>query len=373
MPTKPPASVGDSLAEIDTPTLVVDLDVMEANIRLMAEKVSRAGRTLRPHAKAYKCAEIAAIQLRHGAVGVCCQKVAEAEALMARGVRDVLVTNEIISPSKLDRLAVLARQGPVAACVDSLDGITLLSHAAAKQRVSIRVLVEIDVGQARCGVPPGLAAVELAQAVVATPNLMFGGLQAYHGKSQHFRTSAERKSSSAAVAQSVKDTIALLREGGIPCATVSGGGTGSCDEDLRHDAITEIQAGSYIFMDADYADNRETGDASSTFRQSLFVKAGVISNPAADRIVIDAGLKALSTDSGMPRLRDYPDLVYGRGGDEHGILIAPRIGERIRLGAAVWLVPSHCDTTVNLYDWIVAIRGNTVENVWALEGRGAVT
>lgn len=373
MTRKPPAAVGDSIADIDTPALIVDLDVMETNIRLMAEKVARAGKNLRPHAKAHKCAEIAAIQLRHGAVGVCCQKVAEAEVLMARGISDILVTNEIIAPSKLDRLARLARQGAVAACVDSIAGIEALSRAAVQQNVTIRVLVEINVGQERCGVEPGAPAVELARAVVKAPNLAFDGLQAYHGKSQHFRTAAERQASSAAVAEKIKLTIALLREAGITCPTVSGGGTGSCNDDFHHDAITEIQAGSYIFMDADYAGNRETGDVKQAFRQSLFVKAGVISNPAVDRIVIDAGLKALSTDSGMPQLRDHPDLVYGRGGDEHGILIAPLIGERIKLGAAVWLVPSHCDTTLNLYDWIVAIRGNTVEQVWALEGRGAVT
>lgn len=373
MTTKPPAAVGDALTDIDTPALVVDLDVMESNIQLMAQKVARAGRALRPHAKAHKCAEIAAIQLHHGAAGVCCQKVAEAEVLMARGICNILVTNEIIAPSKLERLACLARQGAVATCVDSTAGIAALSRAAAQYDVTIRVLVEINVGQDRCGVEPGVPAVELARAVLDAPHLAFDGLQAYHGKSQHFRTAAERQASSAAVADKINRTIALLRQAGIPCPTVSGGGTGSCNDDFQHDAITEIQAGSYIFMDADYADNREIGDATQAFRQSLYVKAGAISNPAADRIVIDAGLKAVSTDSGMPRVRDHPDLVYGRGGDEHGILAAPLIGDRIRLGEAVWLVPSHCDTTLNLYDWIVAIRGNAVENVWALAGRGAVT
>jgi len=373
MPSNAPAAVGDSTEDIDTPALVVDLDAMEFNIGLMAENVARAGRALRPHAKSHKCAEIAAMLLENGAVGVCCQKIGEAEALVKNGVINVLITNEVVTPLKLDRLARLARRAAVGICVDSTAGIEALSQAANRNGVAFRVLVEINVGQERCGAEPGKAAVELALEVAVAPGLEFDGLQAYHGKSQHFRTAAERSAASNAVARKVRQTIDLLREAGLSCPTVSGGGTGSYGDDLELGAITEIQAGSYIFMDADYANNLETGDKSKYFRQSLFVKACVISRPALDRVVIDAGLKALSTDSGMPLLRDYPDVPYGRGGDEHGILTAPQIGDRLDHGSSVWLIPSHCDTTVNLYDWIVATRRGRVEGVWPLVGRGAVT
>jgi D-serine deaminase-like pyridoxal phosphate-dependent protein len=154
---------------------------------------------------------------------------------------------------------------------------------------------------------------------------------------------------------------------------VSGGGTGSHDSDFEFDAITEIQAGSYIFMDSDYGRNLDMGKPAGSFAQSLFVKSAVISRPAPDRVIIDAGLKALSVDSGLPVLRDEPDIEYGRGGDEHGILVAPQIGDRFNLNQPIWLVPSHCDTTLNLYDWIVGVRGNRVETVWRLEARGALT
>lgn len=368
-----PAVVGNSIDEIDTPSLVVDLDALESNIRLMSSKAATAGLLLRPHAKSHKCYEIASLQLRHGAVGICCQKVSEAEAMVEGGVNDVLVTNEIVAPSKLRRLAVLARRATIGVCVDSADGIDALSFAAISHGATIRALLEINVGQARCGIEAGPAVAELARRIDEAPGLVFGGLQAYHGKSQHFRTADERRAASAEVARRVSIARDQLKQAGIDCPLVSGGGTGSHDSDFQFDAITEIQAGSYIFMDSDYGRNLDMGGPTGSFTQSLFVKSAVISKPAPDRVVIDAGLKALSTDSGPPMLRDEPGIEYGRGGDEHGILIAPGIGRRFSLNQPVWIVPSHCDTTLNLYDWIVGVRGERVESIWPLEARGALT
>jgi len=373
MTVRPPASVGQSATDIDTPALVVDLDALEFNIELMASKVSLAGRNLRAHAKAHKCGEIAVMQLAKGAIGLCCQKVSEAEALAASGAKDILITNEVIAPSKLERLATLARIATIGVCVDSLLGVEAVSGAARRRGVVVRAYVEVDVGQGRCGVRPDATAAQLAHAVIESPNLVFGGLQAYHGKAQHYRTRRERQEASAAVAGAIGQVVEHLRMAGITCPTVTGGGTGTLESDLTAGGLTEIQAGSYVFMDADYGRNLEMTEAGYSFRQSLFVKAAVISNPATDRVVIDAGLKAVSIDSGMPLLRDAPEVEYGRGGDEHGILRAPDIGTRFELNQSVWLIPSHCDTTVNLFDWIVGVRNATVEGVWQIVGRGAVT
>jgi len=373
MTVRAPASVGQPATEIDTPALVVDLDALEFNIDLMASKVSVAGRNIRAHAKAHKCREIAALQLSKGAIGLCCQKVSEAEALVASGASDILITNEVLAPAKLERLANLAQSTTIGVCVDSLQGVRAVSNAARRHGVTVRAYVEIDVGQGRCGVRPDVMAAQLARAVVESPNLIFGGLQAYHGKAQHYRTRQERQDVSEAVARSVGAVVEQLTMAGLPCPTVTGGGTGTLEGDLAAGELTEIQAGSYVFMDADYGRNLDMTDTEYPFRQSLFVKAAVISNPASDRVVIDAGLKAVSIDSGMPLLRDAPEVEYGRGGDEHGILRAPDIGTRFGLNQAVWLVPSHCDTTVNLYDWLVGVRHDTVESVWQIVGRGAVT
>lgn len=371
--TTPPAAAGDALADIDTPALVVDLDAMEFNIRLMQTRVARAGRTLRAHAKAHKCAEIAALQRSEGAIGLCCQKLSEAEALCAAGANDILITNEIVAPSKLDRLATLARSVRIAVCVDSIGGVAALSAATVRHGVVIRTFVEIDVGQGRCGVRPDESAVRLVQAILEAPNLEFAGLHAYHGKAQHFRTRQERRQASASVSSQIRRVVELLQAASIECPIVTGGGTGTVASDLELDGLTEIQAGSYIFMDADYGRNLDMGTVGDAFRQSLYVKASVVSMPTPDRVIIDAGLKAVSIDSGMPLLRDAPEIDYARGGDEHGILNAPGISARYALAEAVWLIPSHCDTTLNLFDWIVGIRSDRVESVWKLVGRGAVT
>jgi len=371
MTTSAPASIGMPLAEVDTPALILDLDAFEGNLARMAEAVRGKPVRLRPHAKSHKCAEIALRQVAAGAVGVCCQKVSEAEALVAGGIKDVLIANEVVGAGKLARLAALARRARLAVCVDAAQNVLDLDAAAARAGVRLDVLVEINVGADRCGVEAGAPALALARNIVAGRNLRFAGLQAYHGGAQHLRSVAERRSAIDRAVELVRSTRALIETDGIACATITGAGTGSFPLELASGAYDELQPGSYIFMDADY--NRNEYDASwPRFEQSLFVWTTVMSRPTPSRAVVDAGLKASSVDSGMPQPWELPGVEYAKASDEHGVLvIAPR-AKAPALGAKLLLVPGHCDPTVNLYDWFVCARRGVVEALWPVSARGAL-
>lgn len=370
-----PARQGDAVGAIDTPALVVDLDAFERNLAAMAAYAKSHGVKLRPHAKTHKSAAVALRQVRAGAVGVCVQKTGEALALAAGGVRDIFVSNEIVAPAKLARLATLARDAKLAVAVDSVLGIERLAAAVRKAGSSVDVFVEIDVGQGRCGVAPADAGALAAQ-VPAHAGLVFAGLQAYHGAAQHLRTPAEREAA-------IRDAVALVRsaraaviDAGLPCRLVTGGGSGSFALEAASGVYGEIQPGSYVFMDADYARNEPAADA-PRFEQALFVKSQVVSR-SAGHAVIDAGHKSHAIDSGLPTVRGRDDLAVANGGDEHGILRlrAAAAAGLPALGDTVWLVPGHVDPTVNLHEHLVAVRGGleqgTVEAVWAVDARGAV-
>jgi 3-hydroxy-D-aspartate aldolase len=369
--TAAPASAGIPLEEIDTPALVVDLDALEGNIARMARAVEGSSARLRPHAKSHKCAEIARRQIAAGAVGVCAQKVSEAEALVAGGVADVLVTNEIVGQRKVARLARLAREAKVAVLADDAGNVAELDASARAERTRLEVLVEIDVGAHRCGVEPGAPALALAKAIAACRNLRFAGLHAYHGAAQHLRAAGERRAAIADAAEKARATKALIEKAGIACETVTGAGTGTFLLEGASRVFNEIQPGSYIFMDADY--NRNDWEAGwPRFEQSLFVLTTVMSAPAPDRAVVDAGLKASAVDSGMPAVHQRPGVEYAKASDEHGVLrIAP--GAQLpKLGEKILLVPGHCDPTVNLYDWLVCVRKGAVEALWPVTARGAL-
>jgi D-serine deaminase-like pyridoxal phosphate-dependent protein len=366
-----PARAGIPLGEIDTPALVVDLDALEGNIARMAGAVNGGPVRLRPHAKSHKCAEIARRQIAAGAVGVCAQKVSEAEALVAGGVADVLVTNEIVGAQKVSRLARLAREARVAVLADDTGNVAELDAAARSERVRLDVLVEIDVGAHRCGVEPGAPALALAKRVAECRNLRFAGLHAYHGAAQHLRSAAERQAAIAAAAEQALLTKQLIEKAGIPCETITGAGTGTFLIEGASRVFNEIQPGSYVFMDADY--NRNAWDDNwPRFEQSLFVLATVMSAPSPDRAVVDAGLKASSVDSGMPLVHARTGVEYVKASDEHGVLkIAPG-AKAPKLGEKILLVPGHCDPTVNLYDWLVCVRKGKVEALWPVTARGAL-
>ena len=366
----PGASVGMALAEVDTPCLILDMEAFERNIERLADSVAGSRIKVRPHAKSHKCPQIAMRQLAAGAVGVCCQKVSEAEALVAGGVRDVLIANEVVGAVKLRRLAALARQAKVAVCADDAGNVRDIDAAARDFGVVIDVLVEVNVGGNRCGVEPGEPALRIAQAIVACRNLRFAGLQAYHGAAQHVRSVEERRAAIASAVEKASATKALLQQRGIACEKITGAGTGTYLFEAASAVYDELQPGSYIFMDADYARNDWTESGIPRFEHSLFVWTSVMSRPAPGRAIVDAGLKASSVDSGMPRVADIGGAEYIKASDEHGVIQLQ--GAALALGDKLKLIPGHCDPTVNLYDYYVCIRGGRVEALWPITARGAL-
>ena len=382
--------IGRPVAAIDTPALVLDLDAMERNLATMATFASQHQVRLRPHAKMHKSAELAKLQMAAGAVGVCVQKTSEAEALVAGGVYNIFISNEVIAPSKLARVAQLTRTvaplgGQIAICVDSVEGISRLAASMNEARLSsgvataIDVFVEINVGQNRCGVEPGMPAVALALEIRKHPALNFAGLQAYHGKAQHLRSPAERREAITSAIKAVEETRKLIEAEGIKVALVTGAGTGTAALEAASKVYGELQAGSYLFMDADYAANH-LDPAQPRFEHALFVKTQVIS-AHVDHVVCDAGHKSHAIDSGLPKVHAFSSrskLDYSNGGDEHGVL-RPAVGStRLpSLGSMLWLVPGHCDPTVNLHDALIGVRGGLlkglVERIVTVDGRGALT
>jgi 3-hydroxy-D-aspartate aldolase len=393
-----PARVGDTIDEVDTPALILDLDAFEANVALMASEAARMGVALRPHAKSNKCAEIARRQIAAGAVGVCVQKVSEAVALAEAGIDDILICNELVGQHKIAALVELSGRIRVAACVDDIGNVAAIERAAAAAGTKVSLLVDVDVGQGRCGVSPSQV-VQLAQAIVSAPHLKFAGLQAYHGGAQHIRDVGERRAAALSAVSQAAAARDALAAAGIACPLITGAGTGTFRYEGASGLYTEIQPGSYVFMDADYNRNRwEAFDAghqaprplspppgegppsrpSPPFGQSLHVLATVMSRVEASRPIVDAGLKALAVDSGMPLVDGRPGVTYERASDEHGNLRvelegAGRPVAGLSLGDRVRLIPGHCDPTVNLYDWLVAIRGGRVEAVWPVTARGCLS
>lgn len=377
--------VGQRVDNIDTPALVVDFDAMERNLTRLATFAKKHDLRWRPHAKMHKSAAIAKLQIQAGAVGVCVQKTSEAEAMAAGGVKDIYITNEVIAPAKLRRVAALARalaaeNGRLAIAVDSMEGVTRLADALVSGGTPlIDVFVEIDVGQHRCGVQPGQAAVALAQAISKYPTMRFAGLQAYHGKAQHMRSAQERREAIAVAAQDAAFTRRLIEEAGIPVDLITGAGTGTLLLEAASGVYGELQAGSFLFMDADYARN-EREAAQPQFEHALFVKSQVIALHSS-HAVCDAGHKSHAIDSGLPRVHALePDLAleYANGGDEHGILRVAAEGHRLpAIGRFIWLIPGHCDPTVNLHDFMIGVRGGlvsgTVEKIVRVDARGALT
>ena len=363
--TRAPAEVGQSVEEIDTPALVLDLDAFEANLLALNDSLRNKKIRVRPHAKTHKSVDIARAQIAAGAVGVCCQKISEAEVLVEGGIDDVLVSNELVGASKLVRLAALSRRAKIGVCVDHPQALRALAESGAE----CDVYVELEVGMGRCGVEPE-AAVALASSLGNFPRLKFAGLQAYHGRAQHVRSLAERRAAIAAAAEKVRTTKALLKKQGMACPTVTGAGSGTYMLEVETGAWDEIQPGSYAFMDVDYGRN-EWAAPLPRFANALFVLTTVMSRPAADRAIVDAGLKASSVDSGMPEVWQRPGLAYKGASDEHGRVEIAAGAAAPRLGEKLLLVPGHCDPTVNLYDWYVAVRRGRVEALWPVSARGA--
>jgi D-serine deaminase-like pyridoxal phosphate-dependent protein len=381
--------VGQPVAAVDTPALVLDLDAMQRNLSRMAEFARKHDIRWRPHAKMHKSSALARLQMQAGAIGVCVQKTTEAEAMAGGGVNNIYISNEVVAPAKLARVAELAQllaqdHGQLAIAVDSVEGVRRLANAMDDRREGglaavIDVFVEIDVGQGRCGVAPGRLALDLALEIRRHPSLRFAGLQAYHGKAQHLRSPQARRDAIAQVAQDVQFTRKLIEQEGIPVDLVTGAGTGSMVCEAASGVFGELQAGSFLFMDADYAAN-ERDPAQPQFEHALFVKSEVMSSGLL-HAVCDAGHKSHAIDSGLPRvlaLEPTGELDYLNGGDEHGILKPARGNQRVpRLDETIWLIPGHCDPTVNLHQYMIGVVGGLergrVDKIIRVDARGALT
>ena len=362
------AAPGMALDDVDTPSLVLDLDAFETNLAAMQTWADRHGVALRPHAKAHKCPQVSLRQLALGAVGVCCQKVSEAVPFVAAGVSDILISNEVVGARKLALLARLAQHARMAVCVDDANNLADISRAMTAAGVQVGVLVEIDVGPGRCGVADIDTAVALARQAQELPGVFFDGLQAYHGGVQHLRTCQERADAARGAAEraaAVRDAIQAV---GITCTRVTGGGTGSVEFDVTNGVYTELQPGSYAFMDADYGSN-DWSDALS-FRHGLYVLATVMSATVPTRAVLDAGLKSMTTESGLPWVAGQDGVRCRAVNDEHAILDITSDAATIRLGDKVRLVPAHVDPTFNLHDQLIVYRNGVVEAIWDIAARG---
>jgi D-serine deaminase-like pyridoxal phosphate-dependent protein len=367
-----PAQPGDPIREIDTPALILDLDKFEANLKRMTQFAARAQVRIRPHAKTHKCAEIARRQIESYGNGICCQKLGEAEAMLAGDVTDILITSQVVGERKMRRLARLARAyapARLGVCVDHADVARQLAAVCEAEEARLEVYVDVDLGQNRSGVSTPEAAVELAGTLVASPHLSFMGLHAFSALAQHRRGIPERRDAAdrgAARAGLIRDALLAAN---LPCEIVCGGGTGSFLYEAASGIFNEIHAGAFPFMDVNYSRNEED-PAGPHFEYSMFVLTCVMSL-GEERATLDAGLKAFSTDSGPPR-PTFAGWRVRSVSDEHTVMMRTEDGARVKLGDKALLIPSRCDPTVNLHDWIVAIRKNTVEAVWPVDARGAL-
>jgi 3-hydroxy-D-aspartate aldolase len=368
-----PAEVGMDENDIQTPCLVLDLDALERNIRKMGRIASDMGVRHRAHGKMHKSVDVALLQKKlGGSCGVCCQKVSEAEAFVRGGVEDVLVSNQVRDPAKIDRLARIPLLGArTICCVDDIDNVAELSAAASRHGTTIECLIEIDCGAGRCGVTDTQSVVAIAKAIDAAAGLGFAGLQAYQGAMQHLQSYAERKQKIDVAIDMVRAAIAALADAGLTCDIVGGGGTGSYYFEGNSGVYNELQCGSYAFMDADYGrilDKDGKRIDRGEWENALFILTSVMSHARADKAICDAGLKVQSVDSGLPVVYGRDDVEYIKCSDEHGVIADPR--GLLRVNDKLKLVPGHCDPTCNLHDWYVGVRNGKVECLWPVTARG---
>jgi 3-hydroxy-D-aspartate aldolase len=352
--------------DLNSPVLVLDLAALDRNIATMAARARKAGVRLRPHAKTHKSPEIARRQIAAGAVGQCCAKLGEAEALAAAGIAGLHITSPVVSKPAIERLVALnaACEG-LSAVVDHPDNVEAFIAAFTSER-PIGVFIDVDPGIHRTGVTSIEAALELALRIQAAPQLRYEGVQFYAGREQHIEGFAERRAAIVKKTELLKGYLAALAEAGAAAPIVTGGGTGTHLIDLELGVLNELQVGSYVFMDDQYAACEGTAD----FERSLFVDARVVSKNSPNLVTVDAGLKAFATEGEPPAPVDLDGATYAFMGDEHGAVIAPSIAEQVSLGQRITLSVPHCDPTVNLYDSYHVLEGETLIAIWPVAARG---
>lgn len=364
----------DARHRLNTPALLVDMDVLDRNILKMADFVSTAGFSLRPHAKCHKSVSIAKRQLRAGAIGLCCASIGEAEVMGYAGIQDLLITSPLVTEEKMTRFCTLAQQIDSAkTVVDNPENVEALSVIAVAADIELKILVDIDPGMRRTGVSGRSTTVKLAKMINSLPNLVFYGLQCYAGHIQHVADYDKRRELSQKIMDEVAGITDTLIEEGLPPVIISGGGTGTFDIDAQSGVLTELQAGSYIFMDAQYNNVWINDGTPPPFETSLFVQTTVTSANHTGLVTTDAGLKQFAVDGGLPvPVKGLPNGgTYNYAGDEHGFITLPETGDSLPMGTRIECAVPHCDPTVNLYNVIHCFRGDALVDIWPVDARGA--
>ncbi|HWA31247.1 MAG TPA: DSD1 family PLP-dependent enzyme [Rhizomicrobium sp.] len=360
-------------AMLATPALVIDLDAMERNIAAMAAHAKKNAIALRPHAKTHKCSEIARRQIAAGALGICCAKLGEAEALAEAGIDSILLTSPVVTDRGIARVMALnAKIGELRITCDNATVAARLDAAARSSGKKLRVVVDIDPGLGRTGIRPGDGAIALVEQVAKSEGLIFDGLQCYAGQVQHMESPNERRAASLNAMKELAELRDQLKAKGITIPLLSGGGTGTFDIDPDARALTELQVGSYIFMDKQYNDVWTKPGQRPPFEPSLFVQTTVVSANREGFATTDAGFKAFATDAGAPQIfSGAPDGAnYFFFGDEQGGIFYPAANGKLDVGSVITCIVPHCDPTVNLYDCYHCVRGDRLEFIWAIEARG---
>lgn len=367
--------IGQSAArsKLNTPALILDIDILDRNILKMANFVRTADILLRPHAKCHKTVSIAKRQIAAGAIGLCCANIGEAEVMTAGGISDLLITSPLVTSVKIGRLCALAQRNPdIKVVVDNLENVKTLSKAAINADVTLNILVDIDPGMQRTGVSDNTASLAMAQLVEVQLNLIFCGLQCYAGHLQHVGNFSERQRENLKIMEKIAAIRDILTAEGLAPQIISGGGTGTYDIDGSQQVFTELQAGSYIFMDSQYNDVWQKNGITPPFETALFVQTSVISTNKSNAVTTDAGLKHFSMDGGqpVPVKGVAPDVQYDYAGDEFGVVQLSSEEEKLPLAARIECIVPHCDPTVNLYNVIHCFSGETLVDIWPISARG---
>jgi len=360
--------------ELDTPCLMVDIDILEQNIQTMQNAARAAGKNIRPHAKTHKCSILAKKQIRAGAVGVCAAKISEAEMLVDAGIKEVLVTGPVVTARKIERLVAILKKDPtVMVVVDHADNARMLDGALAVENLSMGILLDIDAGMGRTGIQPA-SALELAEQILQYKHLRLKGIQAYVGFVQHIQAYDERKRASLECMQKAAGVFRKLNKKHRACTIFSGAGTGTYDIDVNIPELTELQVGSYTVMDAEYLNIGSKDDPGrfSAFRPALTLFTTVVSVNRQEFVTVDAGLKSIYRHGGDPFVitREFTSLKYDWFGDEYGKLIGQDHAKLPELGTVLELVTSHCDPTINQFDYFYIAKGDKVIDKWPIDLRG---
>jgi len=356
--------INTSKNNLPTPALLIDLSALEFNLASMSHFFLQKSAKLRPHFKTHKCPIIAKKQMEYGAIGITCAKLSEAEVLVDSGISSILIANQVVDPAKINLLAQLARNNQLIVAVDQLDNLIRIGRAGQQAGSIIHVVIEVDIGLHRSGVQPGEPALRLAEAASHLPGIHFSGVLGYEGFTMFEVDRALREDQAVHAIRALVGTADLIRKSGILVEIISAGGTGTYDITGDYPGVTEVEAGSYVFMDTRY--NR----LGLAFQQSLTLLAMVTSIHAPDRCIIDAGMKVLTTDNGLPEIISTQGLKLQKLNEEHGIVEVDPEKIHPEVGMCVEIVPSHGCTTVNLHDRYYVIKNGQLADIWEISGRG---